>query len=360
MTGLEIQSQNVKGKDLYTVRVRIVNTSNEPITLIGFAPYEGKLNTYAEWLRAEVIFMTFPELIPPSAQTAGMERTSPHPKTAIDVGKEFAVSWKSSGRYLKTDYYYNTTPYFPSDGLYGVRARITLRTAKGEEIHLYSNEQAVSVGGTVALPKHGLAYVVQRDEEKREVVLSLGSRHRIAKGDRFHIMGRFPSGWMMTVTEVDTVTCRASVRITGDPKDMGLLPPKHAKAQLWEFGQAEASSQSPDAPELTAIIRDLSVPDLKAICVGMTRKELNEICHIDGGISTVSRTRYVLNDQHADAPEGKVLKVYVSLRPADLGREVYADAERFRKWRREHGAHYSDTNIVMAVSAPFWEPPYFD
>jgi hypothetical protein len=287
-------------------------------------------------------------------------RASADPTTTIGPGKKLAVSWESQGRYLKTSHYYNTTPYFPSDGLYGVRARIKVRAARGKEIYLYSNEQAVSVGGTVALPKHGVAYVIRRDEEKREVLLSLGSRHRIVKGDRFHIMGRFPSGWLMTVTEVDTSMCRASVAIRGEAKDMEPLPPKHAKAQLWEFGHEEASSQSIASPELATMSQNLAVPELKSIRPGMTRSELHKISHPDGGISSISQERYVPNKQPPGGPEGMVLKVYVSFRPAELSEEVYLDAERFRKWRREHRPHYSDTDVVMSVSAPFWEPLYLD
>ena len=358
--GLEIESRYVNGRDSYTVRIRIVNTGSDPVTLVGRAPYEGELNNYAEWLQAEVCFSTFPELIPPSAQTAGSMRVSPDPATTIGPGKEFAVSWQSHGRYLKTEHYYNTTPYFPSDGLFGVRAMITLQTDQGKQIPLYSNEHAVCVGGSVALPKHGVAYVLRRDEEKREVTLSLGSRHRIVEGDRFHIMGRFPSGWMMTVVEVGAMTCRASVRITGDAKDMESLPPQHAKAQLWEFGQADAQTRSSAAPDLHAVAGEGLIPEAKSVHVGMTRKELREICHPDGGISTLTEERYVFNEQPQGGPEGMVLKVRVSLKPAELSEELYLDADKFKEWRSKHGAYYGDADVVMGVSGPYWEPPYSD
>ena len=235
--GLDITNQYTDNINTYHVRIRIRNTSDQPTTLVGYAPYEGKINNYAEWLQAEVSFSTYPEIIPPSAQTCGAFRTSPNPQTTIDPGKEFTASWSSQGRYLKPDDYYNTTPCFTSDGLFGIRAHIHLLTDGKKEIVLYSNDQAVSVGGSVALPKYGVATVIQRDEKKNEVLLSLGSRHRISKGDQFHIMDRFPYGWMMTVTEVDPTTCRASIRISGDPKKMEPLPPLHARAQLWDFGQ---------------------------------------------------------------------------------------------------------------------------
>jgi len=68
--GLEIESRYVNGRDSYTVRIRIVNTSSRPVTLVGKAPYEGKPENYAEWLQAEVCFSTFPELFRPVLRPA--------------------------------------------------------------------------------------------------------------------------------------------------------------------------------------------------------------------------------------------------------------------------------------------------
>jgi hypothetical protein len=348
--GLRIITRNVEGKDIYDVRVCIRNTSSRPITLVGRAWYEGKPNNYAEWLKAEACFVTFPEILPPSAQTAGRTRTSPNPQTTISPGEEFTVSWSSHGRYLKCEDYYNTTPYFPSDGLYGVRARISLQTSEGKEIPLYSNEEPVSVGGSVALPKHGVAYVVHRDEEKQQVILSLGSHHRIVKGDQFHIMGRFPSGWMLTVTEVYPHSSLATVKRTGDDKDMEPLPPANSKAQLWEFGSESA-------------VRESSVEEVKSIQVGMTRREVRALCHEDGGISSPFREeRYILNDPPAQGPEGKVLKVKVAFKPADVSEEVYRDPNKFRKWLLEERrpGYDSPDDIVVSVSPSYWEGPYSD
>jgi len=348
--GLRITARNIKGKDMYDVRARILNTGSQPVTLVGLAPYEDKLNNYAEWLKAEMCFITFPELLPQSAQTGGVMRTSPNPQTTIRPGEEFTVSWSSEGRYLKSEDYYNTTPYFASDGLYGVRARVPLRIKEGQEILLHSNEQAVSVGGSVALPKYGVGYVVRRDEEEQKVVLSLGSRHRIAKGDRFRVPGRFPSGWMLTITEVNLASSRATVERTGPHKDdMEPLPPKNGKAQLWEFGQRK-------------VIQEPAVEENQLLHAGMTRGELEKVCHGDGGIfSPFQGQRYVLRDQPADGPEGKVLKVRVRFRPADMSNEVFQDAKKYREWMTEQRKSYgSASDIVVHISEPYWEPAYFD
>ncbi len=359
--GLQITTRRSNGVDRYDVRIRIRNTGPDAITLVGHAPYEGKTNTYAEWLKAEMCFETFPELLPPSAQTGGAMRTSPNPKTTIDPGEEFTVSWSSQGRCLKTEDYYNTTPYFASEGLYSVRARILLNTPEHRQILLHSNTQPISVGGIVTLPKYGVARVIQQDLRKQNVVLSLGSHHRIAKGDRFRVPGRFPSGWMLTVTQVSPWSCMATAERTGpDKEDMEPLPPKQAKAQLWEFGQADTSRESRRRPFLTPIARRLSTLELESVRIGMTRKELEKLCYIDGAISSLTAERYVIKKLPPGGPEGIVLKINVSLKPAELSEEIYQDPEKFRKWRIEHGWRPSERDVVMSISRPYREPPYCD
>ncbi|MBN1124570.1 MAG: hypothetical protein JXA82_06155 [Sedimentisphaerales bacterium] len=339
--GLKIQSSFVQDKDWFEVRIQIVNTRSEPVTLVGRAPYEGELENYGEWIKAEVCFMTFPEVLPPSAQTGGAERISPNPTTTLSPGEDITVSWTAEGRYLKSEHYYNTTPYFPSDGLYGTRARISVHTDKGENILLHSNEQAVSVGGRVVLPKYGVAYVTHRDEQNRQVRLSLGSEHRTEKGDRFRVSGPFPSGWMLTVDEVHPWFSVATVEKTGPHKEeLALLPPMHSKAQLWEFGQKNNES----------------------VTVGMTRGQLEKSAHHDGGIFTYHSERYILNEQPTGGPKWKVLKVKVAFKPADVSDEIYNDPVKFREWIRtkRKADIFSEDDIIVSISDPYWEPPFMD
>jgi hypothetical protein len=362
--GLDIQASSKNGKDSYTVRIRIVNTGSSPITLVGKAPYDSKSESYAQWLKEEMCFLTFPELLPPSAQTEGFERMSPNPQTTLSAGEKFTVSWKAEGRYLKSEHYYNTTPYFPSEGLYSVRAKVIVHTDKAEDILLYSNEQVVPVGGSIALGKHGLAYVTHIDEEKQQVVLSLGSHHRIAKGDVFRVPGSSFSGWMLTVVEVRSFSSLATVEKSGPHKDtLEPLPPKSSKAQLWEFGQRKAIL------EISAEIEQIkSMPEVRAehakhlVYIGKTRRELEKAYHRDGGISSpfFGAERYVLNDQPTDGPRGHVLKVKILFRPANVSDEIYQDAKKLKEWMLKQKVYGSENDIVVDISAPYWEPPYFD
>ena len=361
--GLEIETISSEGVDSHTIHVRIVNTGPKSVTLVGKAPYDNKSTTYADWLKAKLCFLTFPELLPPSSQTQGFEKVSPNPQTTLSSGEEFGVAWKATGRYLKPEHYYKTTPYFPSGGLYGVRAKVVVHTGEGQDILLYSNEQSVAVGGSFALPKHGLAYVTHKDKDKQQVVLNLGSHHRIANGDVFRVSAGSFSGWMLTVVEVRPFSSVAKSEKTGPRKDtLEALPPKSGKAQLWEFGQRTTVSEVSVEIEQIASLAQVSAEHTKHLVhIGKTRRELEKIYYGDGGIfSPMEGERYVLMDQPKGGPEGHVLKVRVLFRPAEVSDEVYKDPKKFREWMREHKGYGSQDDIVVDVSTPYWEPPYGD
>ncbi|MBN2138153.1 MAG: hypothetical protein JW720_10115 [Sedimentisphaerales bacterium] len=348
--GLQIDTEYIDGTDFYDVRLRIHNTTATPITLV--AAHNAR-QTYAEWLKAEVCFSTFPEVLPPSAQTAIRWQEAPDPTTTIQPGKEFSVAWKSYGRYLKTEDYHNNTPCFPSDGLYSIRAKITLHTDTQEQITLHSNEQAISLGGSVAMPKRAVAYVAHLDDENRRVLLTAGANHRIVEGDRFFILGRFPNGWMMTVTQVQPDLSYAAVELIGPDKEVSPLPPQSARAQLSDFKQI-------DPPQDFHAVRELATSKPMPIRTGMTRKDLRQLCHLDGGISPLTQQRYVLNDTPPGGPQGQVLKVKISFKPKNCPDEIFHDADKFRNWLTEHRAPHADTDVVMNVSEPYWQSPYFD
>jgi glyoxylase-like metal-dependent hydrolase (beta-lactamase superfamily II) len=126
-------------------------------------------------------------------------------------------------------------------------------------------------------------------------------------------------------------------------------PPRDAKAQLWEFVQRKSM------PAVSAEHQKYLV------YVGKTRRELKKVCYGDGGIfSPFEGERYVLRDQPADGPERQVLKVRVLFRPSNVSEEIFKDPKKFGKWMREHKGYGSDSDIVVSISEPYWEPPYFD
>ena len=102
---------------------------------------------------------------------------------------------------------------------------------------------------------------------------------------------------------------------------------------------------------------------MEPIRIGMTRRDLEKLCHVDGGITSLTGPeRYVLNDQPLNRPQGKVLKVNVRYKPANVSEQLYQDPKKFKAWLREQrgSGRYSPDDVVVSVSPPYWEPPYCD
>jgi hypothetical protein len=97
------------------------------------------------------------------------------------------------------------------------------------------------------------------------------------------------------------------------------------------------------------------------VYISKTRRELEKIYYGDGAMfSPFEGQRYILRDQPTGGPKGQVLKVTVLFRPADVSDDVFQDPNKFRKWMREQKGYGSEDDIIVDVSAPYWEPPCFD
>jgi hypothetical protein len=197
---LMVDTKVEQGADLHAVRLDLLNEGRKPVTLVAQWPYEGDTGDYAQFLASEVAFVTFPEVVPDSAQTGGSMRQSPQPEYKIAPGGSLTLSWKARGRRLKETDYYNNTPYFPTRGLYGVRARIVVMTKDGKQVLLTSNPVQVSVGGSKAMPKWATGRLVSVQPEKKTASINLGANQKIAKGDVFVIRYGFQASWRLTVT----------------------------------------------------------------------------------------------------------------------------------------------------------------
>ncbi len=231
---LSIITSRQDTNDVYSVRLGIINVSSEPVILVGQPGYERHAKDYATFLKSIVSFVTFPEILPPLGQTAGIEPKSAPPKTTIKPQEEFVVRWRSSGRRLKRQDYLNTTPCFPSEGLYGVRAKVVIRTEEGREILLFSNQQRVCVGGSVELPKHATARITRTDVKNNAVIIDLGTHHKIQVGDRFHVSGgHMGYYWELTVSSTSAWVSEAAVLVhQGSAPQIDALPPRLATAHL--------------------------------------------------------------------------------------------------------------------------------
>jgi hypothetical protein len=232
---LSIVTSRKDNNDHYSVRLGIINVGSSAVTLVSRPSYERHSKDYGAYLKSQVSFITFPEILPRSGQTAGAEPKSPLPKVTIKPQKEYSLGWQSSGRLLKREDSFNTTPHFPGPGLYSVRAEVVVRTKDGKEILLYSNEQPVSVEGSVEMPKHATARVWRSNSEDATVIMGLGAGHKIEKGDKFMVQGGGFSWWELTVRKTMEWSCEAKVKRHVVGLQIDKVPPRYATAQLMAF-----------------------------------------------------------------------------------------------------------------------------
>lgn len=230
---LSITTASESGKDAYTVRLDLMNTGQVPVVLVANWPYEQDKGDYAEFLKSEVMLISHPEVLAETAQTGGEWRISPQPEYEIKPGARLTVEWSSTDRRLKPKNYPNTSPYFPTDGLYGIRAKFLAVTKDGKRILLTSNEQPVPVGGSVEMPKYATARIIRVDPEKKTAAINLGSDQRIEKNDKFSLRYGTLGCWHLTITEVDEGLARGTVEtIKREGEDVPLFPKKDWIASL--------------------------------------------------------------------------------------------------------------------------------
>jgi len=155
---------------------------------------------------------------------------------------------------------------------------------------------------------------------------------------------------LLTLVAVHSLSCRATAKREAPRKEtLGSLPPRNSEAQLREFEKMKAVSE----------ISEEHAEHL--VHIGKTRRELEKVYYGDGGLfSRLEGQRYVLKDQPKGRPEGHVLKLRVLFRPVNIGDETYQDPKKFRQWMFQQKGYKPEDDVVMDISAPYWEPPYFD
>jgi hypothetical protein len=217
---LHIENADSNQPDVYKVGIRLANVGSTPIVLAAQWHYEEEKGDYREFLKQGVELTSFPEVKVESAQTAGTIRTSPQPTFEIKPGDSVAVEWVTAPRRLKPQGYYNTTPTFPSDGLYSIRAKFLAISKQGSRILLYSNDCQFAVGKSTAMPKFAMARIIQADPAKEKVMLNLGSDQKIEPNDRFECIFFPYAVWEILVTEVKLNSSTGSVKtIAREPQE---------------------------------------------------------------------------------------------------------------------------------------------
>jgi hypothetical protein len=191
------------GKEGYDVRLDLLNTSRQPITLLGKWRNEdvGDIKAYLE---AATSIECVPDVAPWVGGVRESPRKLPQPRETLGAGETLSMRWQTEGRHLKnrvTDPNAVQDPTFPFAGLYSVHATLDVITTTGT-VRLRSNEQLVAVGGSRVMPKYTRGPVLRVDGEKRTATLGLGSLHKVRAGDEFEIGHPKGKHWRLTVTDV--------------------------------------------------------------------------------------------------------------------------------------------------------------
>jgi hypothetical protein len=187
----------------HDVLVGIVNASGKEVTLISEQPVYREHCTYSGYLESEVSFEAYPKVGFPLAQTA-VDTSCEPPKCVLQAGEQVVARWQSTDPWLKRDMMSrnNTSPCFPTDGVYGVRARFIAKKANGTKVLLTSAEQQVQIGAVANAPKHATGIVRDVDEKKNLVLLGIGGIHGVEKGDEYYIRIGYAAKWHLTVNRV--------------------------------------------------------------------------------------------------------------------------------------------------------------
>ncbi len=207
-------TQPADARHATTVRVEFINVTTKPITLE--AAGTTKETDYVKYLQAVVGFSTLPQVLtfsePAAASGTENENEKRQPPTAtIAPGGTLDVTWDIFDyRIDRVEEYWRRPLKFPTEGLFSVRAHVSLRTAEGYDVRLYSNVQPFQVGARASVPKTCTAKVLRADPDTRRITLDVGLADKITKGDAFWIMGATdrPLTWRLDIVEV---TARYSI-----------------------------------------------------------------------------------------------------------------------------------------------------
>jgi len=197
--GLEITRKDDDGQEVYCVCLILKNVSNESIILVARQPEPVPKNAdFADYLKAAVVFNTFPE-VPQECASVRVDPDLPLPRQVIGAGKTLVLNWISKERRLKDEYFYSTCGPFPLPGLYTVRAEVTVKTGDGEPIHLFSNPHQVAVGGKTTMPRFTVGRTKSVFLDENIVCVDLGSKHGISTDDIFRVGGGKLPKWHLHV-----------------------------------------------------------------------------------------------------------------------------------------------------------------
>jgi hypothetical protein len=232
---LVVMPRAAKEGEGFEVRVDLVNTSEQTITLEGGWERDDDAGSVQDYLEAATTIECVPAIAPWIGGTqASPGRERPQPTHQLPAGETLSMRWQSAGRQLKnrvSDPIVVQNPTFPFPGLYSVHASLDVITTAGT-FRLRSNEQLVPVGGSRSMPKHTYGQLWSVSEERKTATLGLGSLHQVQVGDQFDMPSK-QAYWRLTITEVRPRYSDGTLtRVDGNAPDDSPLPARFSHAIL--------------------------------------------------------------------------------------------------------------------------------
>ena len=179
---LVVTSERVSNEDVHHVRLDLINATDQELTVSTDWPHENE-GDFEEYFESATSIHTYPEVMDSGIQVLRDTRESPQPRHTISAQEMLTVQWTTHGRQLKnkvtrpTD---NPNPSFPSAGLYSVHAGFAVPVDSGaagdiRPVVLRSNEQLVSVGGSMHAPKQAVVQVYNVAADHSTCEIGVGS-----------------------------------------------------------------------------------------------------------------------------------------------------------------------------------------
>lgn len=205
----------------YTVRAELINVATNPLTVSALWAFDGDKGDFKDYFEAALSIETDPKIVLFAAQVVMDHRTTPQPTMVIPANGTVSLEWKSSGRRLKNKLTRPTevmNPYFPTEGLFSVRAEFKVAVSGLDQpVLLRSNEQLVPIGGSSRAPKASSARVIATAPEKNQATLDRGALNGVEAGDKFLVRTGFADFWLLTVTSVEDRWSTAVMKISDTP-----------------------------------------------------------------------------------------------------------------------------------------------
>ena len=247
---LVVVSERPSNEDVHHVRLDLINVTDEALTVVANWPHENE-GDFREYCESAVSIHTYPEIIEWGLQVHRDTRESPQSIRIIPARDMLTVQWTSRGRQLKNKVSRpndNPNLSFPADGLYGVHAGLVLRLDNGATgtdmsyVDLRSNEQLVSIGGSIQAPKQAVVqlYNVAADHSMSEV--SGGAIDGLAIGDQFEMRTGMSCFWRLTITETRDHSATGDLVIVPGPMERVLEDHEYPR-------QGTSARLLPDDPE---------------------------------------------------------------------------------------------------------------